>query len=72
MKWIQRHCIKALLKYWRFELQIGNETINNLIRQYSPSSDFADKLISQMLYNSHNTEILQRKHSTIGYYIKEK
>ena len=47
---------KALLKYWRFELQIGNETINNLIRQYSPSSDFADKLISQMLYNSHNTE----------------
>lgn len=47
---------KALLNYWKFEYQIGCNTIKSLIKQYPPSKDYADKLISQMLYSSYDAE----------------
>lgn len=44
----------VLLKYWNFEFHIGHGVIENLIINYNPSQEDANKLISKMLYETHN------------------
>lgn len=46
---------RVLLKCWRFENYIGNQTIHLLISQYPPKVEIAKELIELMLYNSNRT-----------------
>lgn len=61
----------ALLKYWRFEYQIGHNTIKSLIKEYPPSKGYVDKLISQMLYNSYDTESYRESIRQLATILKE-
>lgn len=61
---------KVLLKYWNYEFHIGHGVIRNLIINYNPSQEEANKLISKMLYETHNalnyTDCIERLTSYVS------